>query len=203
MCIRDSTKTVPKGYSWSGDKDGVYITEVYTDGYNWANPFVGLSQYYKNGAIKAYLPKWVSVTPASRPGDTRVECGNDVGFYFGNENGNANSLRFLWGFRSLTKLTQPIPSEPDKVCLLYTSRGRVRAAGGNSDGNVLGIYRNLLVDQVVRAALFLGKIGAQGILCVHFGVFDLAGYLTAIQAQTQLFKRCNGCLLYTSQPQGV
>ena len=68
----------------------------------------------------------------------------------------------------------------------------MRAAGGNSDGNVLGIYRNLLVDQVVRAALFLGKIGAQGILCVHFGVFDLAGYLTAIQAQTQLFKRCNG-----------
>lgn len=109
------TKTVPKGYSWSGDKDGVYITEVYTDGYNWANPFVGLSQYYKNGTIKAYLPKWVSVTSASRPGDTRVECGNDVGFYFGNENGNANSLRFLWGFRSLTKLTQPIPSEPDKV----------------------------------------------------------------------------------------
>ena len=60
------TKTVPKGYSWSGDKDGVYITEVYTDGYNWANPFVGLSQYYKNGTIKAYLPKWVSVTSASR-----------------------------------------------------------------------------------------------------------------------------------------
>ena len=54
---------------------------------------------------------------------------------------------------------------------------------------------NLLVDQVVRAALFLGKIGAQGILCVHFGVFDLAGYLTAIQAQIQLFKRCNGGFL--------
>ena len=50
----------------------------------------------------------------------------------------------------------------------------------------------MLVDQVVRAALFLGKIGAQGILCVHFGVFDLAGYLTAMQAQIQLFKRCNG-----------
>ena len=125
------TKTVPKGYSWSGDKDGVYITEVYTDGYNWANPFVGLSQYYKNGAIKAYLPKWVSVTPASRPGDTRVECGNDVGFYFGNENGNANSLRFLWGFRSLTKLTQPIPSEPDKVDpAIYAKRLAVFPNGG-------------------------------------------------------------------------
>ena len=125
------TKTAPKGYSWSGDKDGVYITEVYTDGYNWANPFVGLSQYYKNGTIKAYLPKWVSVTPASRPGDTRVECGNDVGFYFGNENGNANSLRFLWGFRSLTKLTQPIPSEPDKVDpAIYAKRLAVFPNGG-------------------------------------------------------------------------
>lgn len=125
------TKTVPKGYSWSGDKDGVYITEVYTDGYNWANPFVGLSQYYKNGTIKAYLPKCVSVTSASRPGDTRVECGNDVGFYFGNENGNANSLRFLWGFRSLTKLTQPIPSEPDKVDpAIYAKRLAVFPNGG-------------------------------------------------------------------------
>lgn len=125
------TKTVPKGYSQWGDVDGVYITEVYTDGYNWANPFVGLSQYYKNGTIKAYLPKWVSVTPASRPGDTRVECGNDVGFYFDNENGNANSLRFLWGFRSLTKLTQPIPSEPDKVDpAIYAKRLAVFPNGG-------------------------------------------------------------------------
>lgn len=117
----------PPGGDWCSN----YITEVYTDGYNWANPFVGLSQYYKNGAIKAYLSKWVSVTPASRPGDTRVECGNDVGFYFGNENGNANSLRFLWGFRSLTKLTQPIPSEPDKVDpAIYAKRLAVFPNGG-------------------------------------------------------------------------
>ena len=124
------TKTVPKGYSWSGDKDGVYITEVYTDGYNWANPFVGLSQYYKNGTIKAYLPKWVSVTPASRPGDTRVECGNDVGFYFDNENGNANSLRFLWGFRDLKKLTQEVATNPDKVDpSIYAKRLAVFSSG--------------------------------------------------------------------------
>ena len=117
----------PPGGDWCSN----YITEVYTDGYNWANPFVGLSQYYKNGTIKAYLPKWVSVTSASRPGDTRVECGNDVGFYFGNENGNANSLRFLWGFRSLTKLTQPIPSEPDKVDpAIYAKRLAVFPNGG-------------------------------------------------------------------------
>lgn len=117
-------------YLPGGDWCSNYITEVYTDGYNWANPFVGLSQYYKNGTIKAYLPKWVSVTSASRPGDTRVECGNDVGFYFGNENGNANSLRFLWGFRSLTKLTQPIPSEPDKVDpAIYAKRLAVFSSG--------------------------------------------------------------------------
>lgn len=124
------TTTVPKGYSQWGEVDGVYITEAYVDSYPWANPFVGLSQYYKNGTIKAYLPKWVSVTSASRPGDTRVECGNDVGFYFGNENGNANSLRFLWGFRSLTKLTQPIPSEPDKVDpAIYAKRLAVFSSG--------------------------------------------------------------------------
>ena len=116
------TKTVPKGYSWSGDKDGVYITEVYTDGYNWANPFVGLSEYYKNGTIKAYLPDRVSVTPASRPGDTRVECGNEVGFYFGDENNSANPRRFLWGFRNLTKLTQPIPTNPDKVNISISAK---------------------------------------------------------------------------------
>ena len=121
----DTAQDYPPGGNWCSN----YITEVYTDGYNWANPFVGLSNYYgyrysdsNSGTIKTYLPNRVSVAPASRPGDTRVECGNDVGFYFGNENGNANSLRFLWGFRSLTKLTQPIPSEPDKVNISISAK---------------------------------------------------------------------------------
>lgn len=133
----------PPGGDWCSN----YITEVYTDGYNWANPFVGLSQYYKNGTIKAYLPKWVSVTPASRPGDTRVECGNDVGFYFGNENGNANSLRFLWGFRSLTKLMQPIPSEPDKIDpAIYAKRLGVFAVNG-------GVTVEYVADDAALSAL--------------------------------------------------
>ena len=133
----------PPGGDWCSN----YITEVYTDGYNWANPFVGLSQYYKNGTIKAYLPKWVSVTPASRPGDTRVECGNDVGFYFGNENGNANSLRFLWGFRSLTKLTQPVPSEPDKIDpAIYAKRLGVFAVNG-------GVTVEYVADDAALSAL--------------------------------------------------
>lgn len=111
-----NTKTVPKGYSSWGDVDGIYITEAYVDSYPWANPFVGLSQYYKNGTIKAYLPKWVSVTPASRPGDTRVECGNDVGFYFGDRSDySIVPSHFLWGFRGLLKGTDPAPTNPDKV----------------------------------------------------------------------------------------
>ena len=110
------TKTVPKGYSQWGEVDGIYITEVYTDGYNWANPFVGLSQYYKNGTIKAYLPKWVSVTPASRPGDTRVECGDEIGYYFGDRSDySIVPSHFLWGFRGLLKGTDPAPTNPDKV----------------------------------------------------------------------------------------
>ena len=58
-----STKTVPKGYSEWGDVDGVYTTEVYTDGYPWANPFVGLSDYYEKDIT--------SVSDSCRPGANR------------------------------------------------------------------------------------------------------------------------------------
>lgn len=103
-------------YTPGGDWCSNYITEVYTDGYNWANPFVGLSQYYKKGTIKAYLPEWVSVTPASRPGDTRVECGDEIGYYFGDRSDySIVPLHFLWGFRGLLKGTDPAPTNPDKV----------------------------------------------------------------------------------------
>ena len=103
-------------YTPGGDWCSNYITEVYTDGYNWANPFVGLSQYYKKGTIKAYLPEWVSVTPASRPGDTRVECGDEIGYYFGDRSDySIVPSHFLWGFRGLLKGTDPAPTNPDKV----------------------------------------------------------------------------------------
>ena len=102
--------------SQGDDSCSNYITEVYTDGYNWANPFVGLSQYYKKGTIKAYLPEWVSVTPASRPGDTRVECVDEIGYYFGDRSDySIVPLHFLWGFRGLLKGTDPAPTNPDKV----------------------------------------------------------------------------------------
>ena len=117
--------------SQGNDSCSNYITEVYTDGYNWANPFVGLSQYYKNGTIKAYLPEWVSVTPASRPGDTRVECGNAVGLHFKGSTDLKNPRRFLWGFRGLLKGTDPAPTNPDKVDpAIYAKRLGVFAVNG-------------------------------------------------------------------------
>lgn len=141
----------PPGGTWCYN----YITEVYTDGYNWANPFVGLSNYYgyrysdsNSGTIKIYLPNRVSVTPASRPGDTRVECGDEIGYYFGD--GGIYSIvptHFLWGFRSLTKLTQPIPSEPDKVDpAIYAKRLGVFAVNG-------GVTVEYVADDAALSAL--------------------------------------------------
>ena len=120
----DTAQDYPPGGNWCSN----YITEVYTDGYNWANPFVGLSNYYgysdsNSGTIKTYLPNRVSVAPASRPGDTRVECGDEIGYYFGDRSDySIVPSHFLWGFRNLTKLTQPIPSEPDKVNISISAK---------------------------------------------------------------------------------
>lgn len=52
-----------QSFSHGGDWCYDFITEVYTDGYAWANPFVGLSEYYKKSPIESYLPDTVSVTP--------------------------------------------------------------------------------------------------------------------------------------------
>ena len=103
-----------QGFDWCYD----CITEVYTDGYNWANPFVGLSGYYsqnKSNTIKVYLPDTVSVTPASRPADTRVVCEDGLGLVFGNDESYPSSSRFLWGFRNLVVKSSEVPTEPDKV----------------------------------------------------------------------------------------
>ena len=121
-------KPFSQGGNWCTD----YITEVYVDGYTWANPFVGLSQYYKRSTIKAYLPDMVSVTPASRPGDTRVACENDLGLVFGNAPSYPNSSRFLWGFRNLVQKAAEIPSKPDTVDpTIYAKR---LAAFANGEG---------------------------------------------------------------------
>ena len=116
------TKTVPKGYSSWGDVDGVYITEAYVDSYPWANPFVGLSDYYgktitapSGEPLRVDLAQLVSVQPGDKPLNSLVSCESYVSFDFEPENYAADSTHFLWGFRDLKILKQDIPSEPDKV----------------------------------------------------------------------------------------
>lgn len=106
------------GFSQGGNWCYNYVTEVYTDGYNWANPFVGLSGYYshnKSNTIQVYLPYTVSVTPASRPANTQVVCEDSLGLVFGNNESYPNSSRFLWGFRDLVVKSSEIPTKPDQV----------------------------------------------------------------------------------------
>ena len=118
-----STKTVPKGYSEWGDVDGVYITEVYTDGYPWANPFVGLSDYYEKDItsgsgkpIRAALAQTVSVVPGDKPLDTWVQCESYSGFTFEETDDPEEYSHFLWGFHDLIKAgTENVPSRPDTV----------------------------------------------------------------------------------------
>ena len=116
------TKTVPKGYSSWGDVDGVYITEAYVDSYPWANPFVGLSDYYgKNitapsgSPIRVDLAQTVSIQPGDKPSNSRVICESYPGFDFDSSGNSESEAHFLWGFRDLKTLTQEVPSKPDEV----------------------------------------------------------------------------------------
>ena len=117
------TKTVPKGYSSWGDKDGIYITEVYTDGYPWANPFVGLSDYYEKDItsvsgkpIRVALAQTVSVTPGDKPLNTWVQCDSAAYATQGEDGGSEYYSHFLWGFHDLIKAgTENVPSRPDAV----------------------------------------------------------------------------------------
>ena len=131
------TKTVPKGYSSWGDVDGVYITEAYVDSYPWANPFVGLSDYYgktitapSGEPLRVDLAQFVSVQPGDKPLNSLVSCESYVSFDFEPENYAADSTHFLWGFRDLKTLKQEIPSEPDKVDpAIYAKRLAVFSSG--------------------------------------------------------------------------
>ena len=117
------TKTVPKGYSQWGDKDGVYITEVYTDGYPWANPFVGLSDYYEKAItsvsgkpIRVALAQTVSVVPGDKPLNTWVQCDSYAGRTFEETADPEGYSHFLWGFYDLIKAgAENVPSQPDAV----------------------------------------------------------------------------------------
>ena len=117
------TKTVPKGYSSWGDKDGIYITEVYTDGYPWANPFVGLSDYYEKDItsvsgkpIRVALAQTVSVTPGDKPLNTWVQCDSAAYATQGEDGGSEYYSHFLWGFHDLIKAgAENVPSQPDAM----------------------------------------------------------------------------------------
>ncbi len=124
--------------TWQSFKQGTdfcynYITEVYVDGYVWANPFVGLSSYYKDKTIKAYLPHTVSVTPAGNPANTRVECRNDIGYYFSDDGNNSSKVGFLWGFRGLRKGTDSVPSNPDDVNISINAKRLAVFRTGDGD----------------------------------------------------------------------
>ena len=79
-----------------GDVDGVYTTEVYTDGYPWANPLRGLSDYYEKDITLRQRQadscrpgaKPSAVTPGDKPLNTWVQCDSYTGFTFEEPNGS-------------------------------------------------------------------------------------------------------------------
>lgn len=107
------------------------IHEVYTDGYPWANPFVGLSVHKDESSLKAILPNLVSVLPASRPADAYVVCTNQAGFQF--LDGSPGGIcHFLWGFHDLKVKADDVPTKPDAVDpTIYAKR---LAAFANGEG---------------------------------------------------------------------
>ena len=142
----DTWQSFSQGTDWCYN----YITEVYVDGYTWANPFVGLSGYYENKTIKAYLPDTVSVTPGNNPNSTRVECRSDIGYYFSDGEDYPNSQRFLWGFRNLAKGAEDVPSEPDKVDISINAQRLAAFANGNGGVTVEYVADDAALDALKK-----------------------------------------------------
>ena len=159
------TKTVPKGYSSWGDKDGIYITEVYTDGYPWANPFVGLSDYYEQEItsvsckpIRVALAQTVSVTPGDKPLDTWVQCdsaayatqGEDGSSEQEEGSGSEYYSHFLWGFHDLIKAgTENVPSRPDTVNTAISAK-RLAAFAVNGGVTVEYVADNAALEKLKK-----------------------------------------------------
>ena len=152
-----STKTVPKGYSEWGDVDGVYTTEVYTDGYPWANPFVGLSDYYEKDItsvsgkpIRVALAQTVSVTPGDKPLNTWVQCDSYTGFTFEEPNGSEEYSHFLWGFHDLIKAgAENVPSQPDAVNTAINAK-RLAAFAVNGGVTVEYVADNAALEKLKK-----------------------------------------------------
>ena len=139
-----------QSFSQGGDWCYDYITEIYTDGYSWANPFVGLSEYYKNGSTQAYLPDIVSVTAGSDPAATRVECWNGIGYYLEGGNAAQNSERFLWGFHDLAAAAEDVPTEPDAVKVSISAKRLAAFADGSGGIKVKYVADNAALDTLKK-----------------------------------------------------
>lgn len=151
------TKTVPKGYSSWGDKDGIYITEVYTDGYPWANPFVGLSDYYEKDItsvsgkpIRVALAQTVSVTPGDKPLNTWVQCDSAAYATQGEDGGSEYYSHFLWGFHDLIKAgAENVPSQPDAVNTAINAK-RLAAFAVNGGVTVEYVADNAALEKLKK-----------------------------------------------------
>lgn len=118
-----STKHVPKGYTLWGDVDGVYVNEIYTDAYPWANPFVGLSDYYNkfdivycgDSPLRVSLPQTVTVRPNDFPVLTWVESKSYCGFDLDANTEMSVGAQYLWGYRNLKTLSEELPTKPDEI----------------------------------------------------------------------------------------
>ncbi len=135
------TRTFPRGYIQWGDVDGVYTTEAYIDGYPWANPFAGLSDYYANQdrlhtaegrPIRAELARTVSVRIASMASFySSVEEKSYIGLSFDAESAGEASAHFLWGYRDLVAGRENVPTEPDKVDSSFAAQRLAAFAAGD------------------------------------------------------------------------
>lgn len=140
-----STKHVPKGYTSWGDIDGVYVNELYTDAYPWANPFVGLSDYYEKYDIvycgksprRVSLPQTVTVQPNDFPIRTYVESKSYCGFDIDGNTGMPVGAQYLWGFRDLKTLSEELPTKPDEISSSFSAK---RLAAFESNGAITVEY---------------------------------------------------------------
>ncbi len=140
-----STKNVPKGYTLWGDIDGVYVNELYTDAYPWANPFVGLSDYCDkfdivycgDTPLRVRLPQVVTVKPNDFPVLTWVESRSPVGFDIDGNTGMSIGSQYLWGYRDLKTMSEELPTKPDEISSSFSAK---RLAAFESNGAITVEY---------------------------------------------------------------
>ena len=140
-----STKHVPKGYTLWGDVDGVYVNEIYTDAYPWANPFVGLSDYYDkfdvvycgDSPLRVSLPQTVTVRPNDFPVLTWVESKSYCGFDLDANTEMSVGAQYLWGYRNLKTLSEELPTKPDEISSSFSAK---RLAVFESNGAITVEY---------------------------------------------------------------